>query len=764
MSSFVDLGPPDLATEGVRRGAFRRLARWAIHRRRTVIVGWLLLLIAGFATSAMAGNQFDNALSLPGSDSQHATDLLQHSMPARAGDVDQIVFTATTGSMLDDGARSAVAPMLDRVSRLPHVSSVISPYSRPGAARSISRDGRTAYATVVFDQEGEALPHSAIRRVIDVADSIRSSRLDVELGGDAIEQLSRPSVGPATAIGVIAAIAILLLTFGSLVATSLPIATALAGLGVSSGLLALATRFVTVPDFAQQIAMMIGLGVGIDYALLIVTRYREAYRRNDGDVRDAIEVAMDTAGRSVAFASLTVVIALSGLYALGINLLNGVAIAASLSVFFVLAGSMTLLPALLSYAGQRVARGRITGRARSPRGHDRESLAVRWVRGIQRRPLVAAIAATAILLLLAAPALQLRLAFSGAATDAASSTTRKAYDQLSHGFGAGFNGPLVLAVHTDVGDPGNVIGQLATRVERTPGVAAVANIQVNAAHDAAVITVIPASAPSSQQTSDLVSELRHNVIPDIVRPSAAEAHVGGYTAASVDFTQRISNKLPLFVGLVIGLAALLLLLVFRSVLIPLQGAVMNLLSIGASVGILQAVFERGWLAGPLNIQQSTVEPFMPIILFAIVFGLSMDYEVFLVSRIQEEWLTTRNAGAAIRNGLSSTGRVITAAAAIMITVFASFALSGGHVLQLFGLGLASAILLDALVIRMVLLPATLALLGSATWWLPSWLGRRLPRLAVETAAIETAAVETTAAFETTTAIAEPAAEGSRALQ
>jgi putative drug exporter of the RND superfamily len=731
MSSFVQAEAPADRPALARRGAVGRLARWATRHRRSVIAAWLLLVAAGFAVSAIAGNKFDNALSMPGSDSQQATDLLRQNLAAQSGDVDQIVFTTQAGRVDAASVRASVQPMLDRVARIPHVSSVVSPYGPAGAAHSISRDGRTAFATVVFDEAGEDLPPSVIQRVVDVAGTARSPQLGVELGGDAIEQFNRPSVGPATAIGVLAAMVILFLTFGSLVAVSLPIAAALAGLGVSTGLIAIATHLVTVPDFAQQIAMMIGLGVGVDYALLVVTRYRETYRRNGGDVQDAIEVAMDTAGRSVIFASLTVVISLSGLYAVGVNLLSGVAIAASATVLFVLAGSMTLLPALMSYAGPRIARGRARrGRPQSG-GQGGGRLSRRWISTVQRRPLVAAAAAAVALLALAAPVLDLRLAFNGAAADQASSTTRKAYDQLSEAFGPGFNGPFVIAVRFSGGDQPALVDRLTSQLRQTPGVAAVGNAELGRAHDTAAIMVTPAAAPSSEQVKDLVHRLRDEAIPAALAGSGAQAHVGGYTPASVDFTQRLSDKLPLFIGIVIGLAALLLLLVFRSLLIPLQGAVMNLLSIGAALGILQAVFERGWLAGPLNVQQSVIEPFMPVIIFAIVFGLSMDYEVFLVSRIHEEWARSGDPAAAIRQGLASTARVITAAAAIMITVFASFALSGDHVLQLFGLGLASAIFLDALVIRMALLPATLALLGRATWWLPAWLGRMLPRLTVE---------------------------------
>src|SRR6266508_363210 len=696
------------------------IARWSIAHRRRVIGGWLLLLVLGIVVAKGVGNSFDNGLALPKTDSQRAVDLLQTRFPRAAGDADQIVFAARDGKLTDPAVRGRVAPMLERVPRLPRVTAV--------SARTISRDRSVGFATVRFDDQGDALPTKAIRRVVDTAQAAASPQLEVELNGNAIEQLYRPSPGPATGVGILAAIVILLLSFGSFTAMGLPIATALFGLGLGSGVIAIGTQLLTIPDFAEQIALMIGLGVGVDYALLVVTRYRDAYRRNGGDIGGAIEVAMNTAGRSITFAGLTVIIALGGLYAVGVNLLYGVALAASASVLFVLAGSLTLLPAVLSVHGRRVGEGRHFLRRRA-RGV-KPSRSERWVQAIQRRPLLAAVGATALLLTLAAPPLGLRLGLADAGTDPSSQTTRKAYDLVSRGFGPGFNGPLFVAVKLPSGDE-NALGRITTALRAADGVATVAPPQLNATRDTASIAVVATTAPESKQTYDLIKRLRSSVLPGATSGTQASPYIGGFTATQVDFTKRLADKLPFFIAIVIALSALLLLIVFRSLLIPLHAAVMNLLAVAAALGIVQAIFERGWLAGLFGVDKAPVEPFLPVLLFAIVFGLSIDYEVFLVSRIREEWQASRDTSAAIRNGLARTSRVITAAAAVMIVGFASFAGDGNHILKLFGIGLASAIFLDAVVIRMILLPAVLQLLGDRTWYFPRWLDRHVPRVAIE---------------------------------
>jgi putative drug exporter of the RND superfamily len=696
-----------------------RLTRWSMDHRRLVVALWVVALVAALGVARGAGSHFDNNLTLPGTGAERAATLLKSRFPAESGDSDQVVLHVRAGSVRDRQIRAAVGPMLQKVRRLPHVTDVTSPY----AAGRVSADGKTAFATVAFDVRGDALSKATVQRVIDVARSARSKRLDVELGGNAIEQSQRPSLGAATAIGIGAAVVILLLSFGSLLAMSLPIAVALFGLGTGMGLIAVLTHLLATPDFATQLALLVGLGVGVDYALFIVSRFRDAYAAERGDVRAAVETAMNTAGRSVAFAGITVVIAVMGLFVAGVNLLYGVAIATSLSVLLVLAASLTLLPALLTFFGRRI------GDRRRKRAQGARWLA--WISAIQRHPALAALVSTGFLLLLAAPALGLRLAASDAGNDEPSTTTRQAYDLLSRGFGQGFNGPLSLAVQLRRAGDTAWLPRLTRAVRATPGVAAVSPPRLNGRRDTVAIVVTPSSAPQSSETYALVERLRGDVLPPIARAAGASVYVGGFTASQVDFAHVLSRNLPLFIGMVVALSALLLLVVFRSLLIPLQAALMNLLSIGAALGVVQAIFERGWLKGLVGAQQAPIEAFIPVIVFAIVFGLSMDYEVFLVSRVHEEWLESGDSTRAVREGLVRTGRVITAAAAVMIVVFASFASSSNHILKLFGLTLAVAVVLDAVVIRTILLPAVLQLLGRSTWSFPAWLDRRLPRIAIE---------------------------------
>ena len=696
--------------------------------RRIVVAAWIVAAVGIFAVSNSVGKKTASSFTLPGTGSQQAVDLLQSRFPAQAGDADQIVFQANTGKLTDAADRTAIEATVSRVAGLPHVTSVISPYA-PGQ-HAISRDGTIGFATVNFDERANALPTAAVDRVISTAESARSSLLGVQLGGQAIEQAQQASLGFATVVGIAAAILILLISFGSFSAMGLPIATALLGLGAGIGVINLASHVVDMPSFASELALMIGLGVGVDYALFIVTRFRENYRTNGGDVQQAVEAALNTSGRAVLFAGATVVIALLGMFALGVSLLNGAAVAAAIGVVLVLAASLTLLPALLSLAGPRIAR---PGRRHAGREADATTPGfwLGWVQRVQRRPAVTAIAATALMLALAAPALGLRLASSDAGNDPTSQTTRQAFDLLAKGFGPGFNGPLQLAVALPQAHDSAALTELTHTLSNTPGIASVATPRLNASGTTAAIFAYPTTSPQSAQTSSLVTRLRDSVIPGTERSTGTRVYVGGATAAQVDFSHVLSSKLPLFIGVVIGLAALLLLVVFRSLVIPVQAAAMNLLSIAASLGIIQAVFERGWLGGLFGVQAGPIDAFIPVLAFAIVFGLSMDYEVFLISRVHEEWQARRDAGAAIMEGLARTGRVITAAAAVMVAVFGAFAISGNRVLAMFGLAMASAVFLDALVVRLLLLPAVLQLLGRTTWALPRWLDRRLPRVAIE---------------------------------
>ena len=705
-----------------------RIARWTMAHRRFVVIAWIVFAAGVFAASTAVGKRTATDFTLPGTGSKHAVDLLRSRFPAQAGDADQIVFHARDGKLTDAAERSTIDATLARVARLPHVTSVLSPYGSAGGA--ISPDGTIGFAIVNFDQPASALPKAAVQRVIATAQAARTVRLEVALGGQAIEQAQLASLGFATVVGIGAAVLILLISFGSFSAMGLPIATALLGLGAGMGLIALASRVVNMPSFASELALMIGLGVGIDYALFIVTRFRENYRDNGGDVDRAVEAAINTSGRAVLFAGATVVVALLGLFALGISYLNGAAIAAAIAVVLVLGASLTLLPALLCLTGRRI--GEVGGRSAKPEASgDRPQFWLRWVRLVQRRPVVTAIAATALMVTLAAPLLGLRLASSDAGNDPAGQTTRRAYDLLAHGFGPGFNAPLQVAVALPRAHEVTVLARLRGQLAVTPGVASVARPVVNRAGTAAAIVAYPRSSPQSAETSSLVTRLRREVIPSIERASGATVYVGGATASQVDFSHILSSKLPVFIAVVIALAGLLLLVVFRSLLIPVQAAVMNLLTIGAALGIGQAVFERGWLSGVFGVQPAPIDAYIPVLAFAIIFGLSMDYEVFLVSRVREEWVASRDASAAIREGLARTGRVVTAAAAVMAAVFGAFAISGDRILELFGLVMASAVFLDAVVVRMLLLPAVLQLLGRTTWLLPTWLERRLPRVAIE---------------------------------
>ncbi len=706
------------------------LARFCIAHRRLVVLGWIVLLIGIGAAWKTAGSHYSSNFTLGHTDAQRAADLLETHFPAQSGDTDQIVFHAKSGKLTDPTVQSTIEPMLAAVGKLPHVTSVTSPFD-PNAGTRISKDGTIGFATIAFDEKANALPLPAIKAVIARAQSIESDALQVELGGQAIEQTEFAAPSTTTGIGVLAAVIVLLISFGSFLAMGLPIVTALFGLGTGIGLIGLTSHAVGMPSFSIELAAMIGLGVGIDYALFILTRYRESYRENGGDVKESVTLAMDTAGRAVVFAGITVVIALLGMFALGVSFLYGLAIAASLAVLLVLLASITLLPALLTFFGRKVGEpgrlARLVTRRRKPKP-DGPGFWARWVGAIQRHPGIAAAGALSLMLLLAAPALWLRLGSSDAGNDPAAFTTRHAYDLLAQGFGPGFNGPLTLVVQLPSKGDSAPLTAIGEAVEKTPGVVSVAPPRLSPSGDVAIISAYPSTSPESAKTHELVEQLRHDVLPAVESSTGATVFVGGATATFIDFSNVLSAKLWFFIGIVVALSALLLLVVFRSLLIPLQAAAMNLLSIGASLGVCVMVFQFGWFPG---ITAGPIDAFVPVLMFAIVFGLSMDYEVFLVSRIHEEWGRSQDAHGAIRDGMIETGRVITAAAAVMVAVFASFIFGGERVIALFGLGLASAVFLDALVIRCVLLPAVLDLFGKSAWYFPHALDRRLPRFAIE---------------------------------
>jgi RND superfamily putative drug exporter len=692
------------------------------------MLAWLVVLVAAIVLFKGAGSDFSNSLTLPGTQSQAAVNALQRDFPKQAGDQDQIVFATSRGSVTSAAARARIAPALARVAALPHVVSVVSPYSA-GAAQ-VSPDRTVAFATVTFDEQARSLPVPAIDRVISTARAARSSSLQVALGGQAIQHAEKPSLGSATAIGLLAAIVILLITFGSFVAMGLPIITALLGLGVGISLAGLGSHIIQIPDFATQLAAMIGLGVGIDYALFIVTRFRENRLRGDS-VDDAVTGAMDTAGRAVLFAGATVILALLGQLLLGVGLLTGLAIASALVVLTTMLAALTVLPALLSRFGERVGRRSSRFSAKRAVGTPGAGLWLRWSFAIARHPWRGVIAGVAIMLTLTVPALSLRAGTSDAGNDAGNRTTRHAYDLIAKGFGAGANGPLSVVVRLPHADDTAAVNAVTSALRADIGIASVASAQLSPAGTTALLTAYPRSSPQSAATTSLINHLRNRVLPPVQHSTGATILIGGASASAIDFDHVLSSKLPLFIAVVLALSAILLTLVFRSLVIPLQAAVMNLLSIGASLGVIVAVFQWGWLGTLLGVTPGPIEAFIPEILFAIVFGLSMDYEVFIISRIHEEWVRRRDATAAVHHGMATTGRLITAAATIMICVFASFALGDNRDVKLFGVSMASAVFLDAFVVRSLLLPSVLQLLGARTWWLPDWLGRRTPQISID---------------------------------
>jgi putative drug exporter of the RND superfamily len=740
-----------------------KLARWSTTHRLYIAIGWVFLLIGvNVLAQSGGGASYSNNFTLPNSDAQRASDLLAHSFPAQAGDRDTIVFKAKHG-VRDAAVRARMNALFAKVSGLPRVSGVVSPYTTAQAGKAISGDGRIAFATVVFDEKANNLPKGAGERVVKTAEAARAPDLQIELGGQAIEQTEQEGFGLTTAVGLLAAIVVLLLTFGSLIAMGLPILTALFGLGTGLGLIALFTHVIDTPNFSSELAAMIGLGVGIDYSLFIVTRFREAYATPGptfGNVRESVVQAMDTAGRAVLFAGCTVVIALLGMMLLGVDFLYGVAISASIGVLLVMLGSLTLLPALLTIAGKRLVRPGRRARRRGAQATDVRPgrTWLRWSQFVQGHSWTIACAATLVLLLIAAPAIALRLGSSDASNDPTGLTTYRAYELLAEGFGKGFNGPLQVVAQVPTrehvenvtssggssgasgtekrqpvaGAGARELASLRASLASAPGVASTTPPRLNPTGEVATISVYPTSSPQEYATTRLVARLRGETIPAVIASHPGmHVYVGGITAGSVDFAAVLAKKLPLFIGVVVLLSALLLMVVFRSLVIPLQAAFMNLLSIGASLGVIVVVFQWGWFDAIMGVKGGPIESFVPVMLFAIVFGLSMDYEVFLVSRIHEQWTRGGEGRRAVGEGLALTGRVVTAAAAIMICVFLSFMLGENRVIKEFGLSLASAVFLDAVVVRCLLLPAVLEILGSTTWSIPSWLERSLPHLNIE---------------------------------
>jgi len=714
-----------------------------VAHRRAVVAAWVGVAILATVVAHAVGPNYVTVFSLPGTQSQRASDLLKDEFPAQSGDVDTIVIHVSHGTIDSPAVRAAVTPLLTHVSSLADVAGVVSPYGSSGAVQ-VSSNRMTAFATVNYDKQANRLPSDAGKPLLDAVKAVHVPGLELASGGEVVEQAEGFSVGPATAVGVLAALIILLITFGSLAAAGMPLVTAGLGLITGVALIGLATRVTNMSNISPDLALMIGLGVGIDYSLFIVTRFRESYLAL-GDVQRSVIEAMDTSGRAILLAGATVVIALLGMFATGVAFMYGLAIAAVIAVLLTLAASLTLLPAILSRFGPRLvrppsARRGLLSRRRDPAGASDDAGAAatspdrpswrRWSETVVAHPWPLAISSLAVMIALLAPVIALRLDESDAGNDPSGASSRHAFDLLAQGFGQGFNGPLLVVAQLHGGDRAASLSAVRSAALATADVVAVTQPRISPSGAVAVMKVYPDSAPQALATTELVNRLR-NVLPAIERHTGVPVLVGGFTAAAIDFSRVLSNKLPLFLGIVILLSALLLLVVFRSLVIPLQAALMNLLTIGSALGVTVAVFQWGWLGGLLGVQKGPIEAWVPVIMFAVVFGLSMDYEVFLVSRIREQWLTRGDSSAAVAEGITLTGRVMTAAAAIMVCVFLSFVLGDERTLKEFGFVLAVAVFLDALVVRCMLLPAVLELLGPVTWRLPAWLDARLPHVNVE---------------------------------
>lgn len=723
--------PLDSLPSSPRVGPLGRLARVTFRRRGRTVLAWLAALVIAVLLSMTMGGDFKADYSAPGSDSKEAQTLLEDRFPSQAGDTVDVVVRAD-GGVQDQ--QQAIEDLLADLGSVAHVEAVSDPFQDPAG---ISQDGTTALAHVRLDVENPVdMPREDSEQMLEIADDASSEGFQVGLGGQTIVQAEQGEIG-SEGLGLAAAAIILLIMFGSLVAAGLPIVMAVAGLAVSSTLTTVVISFVDAPDWSTSLATMMGIGIGIDYALLMVTRFRE-WRAAGLDTEAATVATLDTAGRSVMVAGTTVVISMLGLFAMGLSFMRGAAVVTILGVLIVMLASVTLFPALLGYLGKHVDRLRLpVGRGHTvvvaEGGHVEPSAAwLGWSRFVERHRIVAAVVGVAILLALALPFLDVRFGFPDAGNNREETSSRQAYDTLADGFGAGMNGPLLLVAEVPDGTSAGALDQISAAVAETSGVAAVAPPTLNPEGDTAVVTVVPTTGPQDAETVDLVNTLRDDVLPRATDGTGVTVHVGGVTATSIDSSDNIAKRLPLLIGGVVLLSMLLLVASFRSIAVAVKAAVMNLLSVAAAYGVVALVLQGGWAGQLIGIDTPTPLPaFVPVLMFAVLFGLSMDYEVFLVARMREVWLRTRNNEQAILGGLAGTGRVITAAAAIMVAVFAAFVPSPDVVLKVIGVGMAAAIFIDATVVRLLLVPAVMHLLGRANWWMPASLGRVLPELHVE---------------------------------
>ncbi|KOG31726.1 MULTISPECIES: MMPL family transporter [Streptomyces] len=728
--------------------ALLRLGASAARHPWRVIAAWLVAATLAVLAAIAFGGRSADSMTAPGLDSQRAAELIERAGTGQEGMTAQVVVTPLDGAATffdHDGARTALTRLQTEVKGLPHVLGTSDPAGALAAGGDtavrgglVSADGRIAVVRVQYPDQSR-LSAEDLDALVDLGDRLRAELpLRVEMGGSLFYAFSDPDGGVSELIGLVAAAAILFLAFGSLVAAALPIGMALFGLTVGVATMTVLAGVTDVPAFAPVLGSMVGLGVGIDYALFVLARHRE-YLARGLDPHEAAGRAVATAGRPVVFAGGTVVVSILGLAVANVPFMTVGGLAVSIVVLIMVVASVTLLPAFLGAAGPRLARAGRIGRAlqtgkpgRLARRRDPAAGAAhaagwrRWIGHVSRHPVPYAVGAAGLLLTATLPVLGLRVGLPDDGSLPQSRTERRAYDLVAEGFGPGTNGPLVIAADP-TGDPG-VLDRLVGAVAADPGIASVAPTHVDRATGIATLVVFPTTSPQDKATADTIARLRADVLPTAIGHGPARAHVGGAAASLSDVGQRTSQRLPAFVAAVLAMSFLLLMLVFRSVLVPLKAVLLNLLSIGAAYGIMVAVFQWGWGGALIGLEATVpIVSFIPMFLFAILFGLSMDYEVFLLSRVREEYLRTGDNRTAIVEGVSRTARIITSAALIMVAVFLSFAVADDPSAKMFGLGLATAIFIDATVVRMVLVPATMTLLGRTNWWLPKWLDRMLPR-------------------------------------
>ncbi|MBI5311390.1 MAG: MMPL family transporter [Actinobacteria bacterium] len=720
-------------------GMLAKLADFSFRRRRLMVLLWIVaLVVLGGVSGALKGD-FEADYTTPGSESKAAGEFIESRFDGLTGHTVDIVWFSPAGAD-DPAAKRQVDALFTKLDALPGVGTATA------AATEVSRDGKTAIAHIPLDRAAWEFEVSEAKEIKDTVEQAGGDGVQIAAGGSVVEQGEPTAEWPA----LLAAMIILLIAFGSVVASGLPIVTALFGLGVGSMLVGLLTAVVAVPDWAPAVSNLLAIGVGVDYALLVLTRFRDALDR-DPNVHAALVEALTTAGRSVMIAGGTVVIAVMGLFLVGVEYMRGTALATGIAVLVVMVTAITLLPALLAMLGTRVNKWKLPGVKSAHERREREldpdhlPLAARWSRQVQRRPWPTAIAGTLVLIALAIPALDMHLGFPDASNNATDSTSYKAYKLVERGFGAGYYGPMLVAIDLEKAggaDAGGaaVLAKLGDSMKEVDGIAAVTPPRVNDGGNAALITAIPETAPQSKATEQLVHTLRDEVIPPALEGSGAVAHIGGPTPSFIDQSEYLQGKLLTFVSGVVLLSLLILLVAFRSPLIALKAGVMNMLSVGAAYGVMAMAADGGWFGTLVGVQEAVpIPPFVPVITFAILFGLSMDYEVFLMSRVREEYLKGAETHDAVTIGLARTARVITAAAAIMVAVFMSFALSPEVFLRIMGIGMATAVLVDATIVRLVLVPAVLQLLGKANWWIPGWLDRLLPEWDLERETAQAAA-------------------------